>query len=142
MTKRNKKYNPNKLLLQRVPIVNFLPLIAPLDILCGLLKRGYLTNEEIKCNSDLIPTQYHMCTFLYQHTFLISSIKRAQNDPIVRYIKSIQSVIEKYLLKVIKSTTEENDQVFMPNKITIGQLGLAKIVWFIENSKKAFVRYF
>lgn len=138
MTKiRNKKYNPNKLLSQHMPIAHFMPLLGPLDILSGFLKRGYLTDNEVRCNDDMIPTQYHLCAFLYQHTFLISSIKRAQNDPIVRYIKSIQSVLEKYLLKVLCDTVQQDNKIFLPHKITIGKLGLAKILWFIENSKRA-----
>ncbi len=136
MSKR-KAYNPRKASTGIIPPYQLMPLIGPLDKLADLIKRGYLTDEEIMCNEDLLPSQYLLMSYLYQHTFLIEYLQSAQDKPIAKYLKSIRTVIEKYLIKVMHHAVQDCDMVIVPEKVTFGAIGAAKLIWFITHSKKA-----
>ena len=114
-----------------------MPLIGPLDTLADLIRRGYLTDNEVKCNEDILPSEYFLVCYAYQHTFLIEYLKSAQDKPVAKYLKSIRTVIEKYLTKVMHHSVQDCDMVIVPQKVTFGVIGMQKILWFLHNSKKA-----
>lgn len=106
-------------------------------ILKRLLERGYLTAGEVLLDDVQLSTEYELLLFVHQYTFVISEIKRAKNELIVRELSNIRIAIEGFFNTIIKLSEIVDGAYHVPQKILINN---KKILDFI-NAFESFHKY-